>query len=604
MASSVRLTALSAYWNEVSAFSTNYIDVHHMNGASGDVEGEGDLSDATRFNAFTAMMAIPSYMFLLLDSPLGVKPNRVLRYAMRNIMDLGLVQYAKASALLADMLLRNISSTGLSPEILGTTNPVGKVVFKELEYLTTGTNTDEKYSAVLQYALSVLIFLKKMPYIDRSFNATAFAKWLEVEERLETLSILEDDRADSLRQIIRVLCGSEQLKLDLRDCHFGPGQVADIQGATMEKKLNLLFRKTSWKTQRVLSSVHTTTGTVTKDRRTLLPFVADNDKVSFEEYLDSIADLIFVPKDLSTARSICKEPNDVMFVQQGLRHAIERCFISGWTHHFVDLKDQSKNREYARISSARQDCDTIDLSSASDSVHKDWLELFPNSWKLLLNGTRSTHVRRPDGQVVKVKKFAPMGSALCFPIECVVFLALAIQAYGQTAFGEQFRFTSTSEVLHFIFDMIGLKNPLIENVPDDDGPSGYAFRPISVYGDDIILDSQATESFYALLRDFGFVANHEKSFTGSSPVRESCGIYAYLGDDITPIRFRIKDESWNESLLALANRAGDYGYRALRYAAAHTFLEDQYNGLATVIEDGVLSFVVETMNGGFRIFSL
>lgn len=594
MKTSVRLTGLSAYWDEVSAFSTVYVERYYRQVGvfTQNVDREGSLSHEARYNAASALMAIPCYLFLLLDSPLGVKPNRLLNLAKRMILRDGLATYAKASSSLMDKLLRSLSATGLGVHFLfEEKSELTTLLFRELEYLTKGY-TDERFSDVLRYTISVLGFLKKMPYMDSNFHFTAFRKWEEVEERLETLSILENASAESVRLIIQTLCGYEKLTLDIRDCRFGPGHVADLRESDTDAKLYALFKSTTWKTQRVLSSVLTTTGTTTKDRSKILPFVASDRLWTGQADAFSVSRLKFVPKDLNTSRSICMEPNDVMFVQQGLRHSVERHMRTGFMRFFVDLKDQSINQRMAKVSSLRQDCDTIDLSSASDSVHEDWLDLFPSSWKTLLLGTRSTHILVGDDRLVRPRKFAPMGSALCFPIECIIFTALAIQAYAETAFGDAFQFQDTIEVEYFIRDMIEGCTSYI-----DLKETGFAFRPISIYGDDIVIDSKATNRLHALLSDYGFVQNVEKSFTGYSPVRESCGIYAYMGHDITPIRFRVKDESWNEGLTALANHAKTMNYRGLRYAALHSFLEGQYDYIHETVEKGTIVFSIRSITG-------
>lgn len=587
---SVRLTALSAFRDEVSAFSQRFVDLHFRSHdpKRGHVERQGKWANDARYNASVALMALPCYLFLLLDSPLGVKPRALISLAKNKLEKMGLVDFAKASSLFADELLRSLSSTGLSSQLLENDSFFKRLLFRELRFLVQ-EHASEQFGDVLQYVFSVLVFLKKMPYRDDNFESTALRKWFEIEERLKELDMSVNPSYESLRVIISYLCGAQKLRLDIRDCHFGPGQVADLHNATFESKLYALFESTSWKTQRVLSSVLTTTGVVDKDRRDILPFVANSMEFSNDiGRFWSIARLKFVPKDVTTARSICMEPNDTMFIQQGLRSAVEFRMQMGPMRRFNDLKDQLVNQDLGVAASLRQDLDTIDLSSASDSVHQDWLDLFPSDWKTLLLGTRSTHVLVKDSEPLhRPIKFAPMGSALCFPIECIIFTALCIQSYCETAFGANSVFTSIDDVKTFVETMI---EPIDSYLSREE--NGYAFHPISVYGDDLIVDSRTTESLYRLLESYGFSANRTKSFTGFSPVRETCGIYAYLGELFTPIRFRVRDETWNESLLALANRAGEFGYRGLRYAAIHSFLSERIDYIDEAeVQDGTIVFL-------------
>jgi hypothetical protein len=65
-------------------------------------------------------------------------------------------------------------------------------------------------------------------------------------------------------------------------------------------------------------------------------------------------------------------------------------------------------------------------------------------------------------------------------------------------------------------------------------------RDFCVYGDDIIIETELYEPLVTLLSALGFTTNSEKSFN-QGPFRESCGVDAYLGTDITPFYVR----TWN-----------------------------------------------------------
>jgi hypothetical protein len=66
-------------------------------------------------------------------------------------------------------------------------------------------------------------------------------------------------------------------------------------------------------------------------------------------------------------------------------------------------------------------------------------------------------------------------------------------------------------------------------------------KDFSVYGDDIIIETELFDDLVAFLRFLGFKLNHQKSYT-AGPFRESCGVNAYDGVDITP--FYLRD--WNK----------------------------------------------------------
>jgi len=90
-----------------------------------------------------------------------------------------------------------------------------------------------------------------------------------------------------------------------------------------------------------------------------------------------------------------------------------------------------------------------------------------------------------------------------------------------------------------------------------------------VFGDDIVVDSRTTDIVIATLQRLGFSVNVDKSFTGSSSFRESCGVYAYEGLDVTPVLFRIpffkRGEVWDAkvytSFLGGINNMRDNGYQ-------------------------------------------
>lgn len=108
-------------------------------------------------------------------------------------------------------------------------------------------------------------------------------------------------------------------------------------------------------------------------------------------------------------------------------------------------------------------------------------------------------------------KFAPMGSACCFPIEAAIFWALAIAAM----------YPSTKAIYSAFFHRRARQIPHMERV--------------SVFGDDIIIPNRYAESYCTLLEDLGLTVNHTKSYT-SGPFRESCGADYYDGTDVSIVK--------------------------------------------------------------------
>jgi hypothetical protein len=142
------------------------------------------------------------------------------------------------------------------------------------------------------------------------------------------------------------------------------------------------------------------------------------------------AKVVLVPKDSRGPRLISCEPLEYQWIQQGLGRKISSHLESHkLTAGFVNFTNQSINRELALSSSADQEWVTLDMKEASDRVSLTLVrELFRDVPGLLeaLEATRTTATTLPNGEVVQLNKFAPMGSCLCFPVEAFVFYALSV----------------------------------------------------------------------------------------------------------------------------------------------------------------------------------
>lgn len=213
------------------------------------------------------------------------------------------------------------------------------------------------------------------------------------------------------------------------------------------------------------------------------------------------ARVVAVPKDSRGPRLISEEPLELQFLQQGYF----RCLVSHIEKHrltsgYVNFASQTINQELALSSSKTGAWATIDLSDASDRV-SDYLVylLFPSSIYRDIRALRSYSTILPDGRVVRLNKFAPMGSAICFPIEALVFWALSKSAIRSAT----------------------------------KGGDGVVY----VYGDDIIVPTEHFHTVCSGLERFGLKVNSSKSYcTGS--FRESCGVDAWRGFVVTPARIR------------------------------------------------------------------
>ncbi len=221
--------------------------------------------------------------------------------------------------------------------------------------------------------------------------------------------------------------------------------------------------------------------------------------------------VVFVPKTQTAPRVIAIEPSFVQYMQQSMLHHIVPILEShALTRNSIRFTDQSRNQELARRSSVDKSLATLDLKDASDRVHFLLVSrIFEGSGILEhLEDSRSLHATLPTGQNVVLNKFASMGSALCFPVEAMVFYTLI-----QTCMHDQ----------------------------DDVRPSSSSIRHysdlIDIYGDDIIVPVEYADVVVRKLEAYGLRVNVNKSFRHSL-FRESCGGDYYNGISVKPVYAR------------------------------------------------------------------
>lgn len=217
--------------------------------------------------------------------------------------------------------------------------------------------------------------------------------------------------------------------------------------------------------------------------------------------------VISVPKTLKTPRVIGIEPICMQFVQQGLLELLAPALEHPIMFGAIGISDQTPNKSLARQSSIDKSLATLDLSEASDRVSSslvfELLAPYP-VFRSMVFAARSTHADVPGYGVKHLAKFASMGSALCFPIEAMVFLTI-----------------------------ISLGKALHEGT-NDFGDRKVFLKSVRVYGDDIIVPVDMAQSVISELEAFGLKVNRNKSFLFGN-FRESCGGDYYNGVDVKPI---------------------------------------------------------------------
>jgi hypothetical protein len=217
--------------------------------------------------------------------------------------------------------------------------------------------------------------------------------------------------------------------------------------------------------------------------------------------VESLAKVILVPKDSRGPRLISCEPLEFQWIQQGLgRQIVKHLELHPLTRYNIHFTDQIPNRVAALYGSQNGRYATLDLKEASDRITTGLVRLlFPSHIYDVLKDSRTLGTVLPDGRILKLRKFAPMGSALCFPVMATCIWAI-----------------------------------LTAGTTDTD-----ARESILVYGDDVIVKTEESANAMMLLESFGLKVNRDKSCTHGF-FRESCGMDAYRGADVTPVRLREK----------------------------------------------------------------
>lgn len=210
--------------------------------------------------------------------------------------------------------------------------------------------------------------------------------------------------------------------------------------------------------------------------------------------------VITVPKTSKIDRVIAVEPGINLWFQM----AVGRMIRKRLGKVGIDLTDQSRNQRYARLSSKTGHLATVDFSSASDSIATElvrtlfdfpkWKSEHATSWFDVMDVCRSQYGIL-NAKVMRWNKFSSMGNGFTFDLETLIFYVAAVVCCES------------------------LQLPTHE---------------VSVYGDDVILPTEAFDLFRQFSKFLGFSVNTDKSFFSGS-FRESCGSHYYAGVDCKPV---------------------------------------------------------------------
>lgn len=219
-------------------------------------------------------------------------------------------------------------------------------------------------------------------------------------------------------------------------------------------------------------------------------FWADAEKARFERFGFTPVKggkLFFAPKNAEISRTCCTESNLGLLLQMAAGAFLE---LRLKRHFGISLSEQpDNNRELARIGSIDGSKGTIDLVSASDSIGlQRFLQYFPTGFlKTIMLASRSETAVLPDGRDVVLRMISTMGNGFTFPLQTVIF----------------------ASVVRAVYQLMGK-------------PCYCPKTQFGVFGDDIIVDSDAYDFVCAMLVKLGFEVNVRKSFN-TGLFRESCG---------------------------------------------------------------------------------
>lgn len=288
--------------------------------------------------------------------------------------------------------------------------------------------------------------------------------------------------------------------------------------------------------------------------------------------------VVFVPKTLRSPRVIAIEPSHVQYMQQGLMgYVVPRLENHPLTRASIHFTDQRINQDAARRASIDRQYATIDLKDASDRVHLELVRRIFSKSSLLeyLEDSRSLYARLPDGREVILSKFASMGSAMCFPVEAMVFYTL-IQAA--------------------VHSHLGIR------------PTSRSVRTISkyvhVYGDDIIVPVAWADCVMSKLEAYLLRVNRDKSFT-LSHFRESCGGDFFNGYAVKPVYIREVPHdditTWTPPVIMSLAKTSDQFYELGLWKTCQLirdWIEFRYGPVPRApTESGGLQFKSVTYNG-------
>jgi len=418
---------------------------------------------------------------------------------------------------------------------------LGLIFDRETGGMRHGSVIDEDFASFVNCVRQICLTFKKvqLPCLPARV-ARSLSDFMSIEQSFQTFSILPQER-DYYNLVSALLWDNpiSLIKIDSLTPRHGPGATADrISGN----------RKYSWRRwhERLESYFPLvdnaySMSSIPSEEIDLVTFVKPDQELPVR--------VTPVPKTMNGPRIIAIEPVCMQYAQQAVRNKLYATIGDFWlTKGHLNFKDQSINQQLALTSSFDGRLATIDLSEASDRVPRDLaLQMFRANPDLsgLIEACRTTSAEMPGGEIISpLRKFASMGSALCFPIESMYFYTLCIAAL--------LREQNLPVSFVNIFDVS---------------------RNVYVYGDDIIVPSTQAIAVLEYLQKYNCKVNTSKTFV-TGRFRESCGVDAYAGEVVTPTYLRHpqpKDRQQVNRLLSWVATANLFYSKGFWRTSTHMF---------------------------------
>ncbi|DAD49960.1 TPA_asm: RNA-directed RNA polymerase [ssRNA phage Esthiorhiza.2_10] len=375
---------------------------------------------------------------------------------------------------------------------------------------STGVLLDEpNIDAILAIRQLTLMFSKVLLPCSDARLAESMKGYIECDNEVRRFdSQLSSADLAEFHRVSSLLFSSVLAKVDSDVYHgrivpkHGPGATAD------RLRANAKFRQRTW-TQRLER--------IFPFGEFIFPSWSYYDHFSDVDLIEPGAELpvrvISVPKTQKTPRIIAIEPTAMQYVQQGLLESILQ-HIEGdhILSQLLGFSDQTPNQRMAREGSqVLGNLATLDLSDASDRVSNQLVRCLLQDHPHLREAVEACRSRKadvPGHGVIRLAKFASMGSALTFPVEAMVFLTCTLMGICDT-------------------HNTPVSRQLISQLPGK----------VRIYGDDIIVPVDTVHSVVHRLESFGARVGANKSFW-IGKFRESCGKEYYDGFDISIVKVR------------------------------------------------------------------